>query len=83
MAKNPITPKLIAHASAIYTQLAANSAEVGAGMITMKADPAALARQSFALASAFQKVEDELNAENLPKNQDFKVDVSNIADWNK
>jgi hypothetical protein len=49
----------------------------------MGADPAHLAQLSFKLAAVFEKVEAEVNAENLPKNQDFIVNVSDIADWNK
>jgi hypothetical protein len=83
MALKPITPSLIKHASEIYTQLAVRAAEVSANGVKMGADPAHLAQLSFKLAAVFEKVEAEVNAENLPKNQDFIVNVSDIADWNK
>lgn len=83
MALTPITPKLIAHATEIYTQLAVRSAEVSANSVKMGTDPAHLAHLSFKLAAVFEKVEAEINADNLPKNQDFIVNVSDIADWNK
>ena len=83
MAAIIITPKIIAHASEIYTQLAVRSAEVSANAVKMGTDPANLARLSFKLAAAFEKVEAEINAENLPKNQDFVMSVSDIAGWTK
>ena len=35
------------------------------------------------LADAFQAIEDELNAEHLPKNPNFKLGVEDIASWTK
>ena len=49
----------------------------------MSAPPENLAKLSFKLALVFEKVEAELNAESLPKNQDYKVDVASIASWSK
>jgi hypothetical protein len=42
-----------------------------------------LAKLSFKLADAFQDVENELNAANLPKNPNFKLGVDDIAAWTK
>jgi hypothetical protein len=38
---------------------------------------------SFKLALAFRAVENELNAESLPKNQDFKLELSDLNAWSK
>lgn len=67
-------------ASRIYVQLLAGNAGPAA---KLQGDADALARLSFTLAEAFQKVEDELNAENLPKNVGYKLDAADIAGWTK
>ena len=51
--------------------------------ITFKTDPAALAQMSFKLAQAFQKVEDDINTDALPKNVGYKLDSADIASWSK
>ncbi len=70
-------------AEKIYRDLCSNTAQVTQSSAAMPADPTALAQMSFALAIAFRKVEDELNAANLPKNQDFKVGLDDLAAWTK
>jgi hypothetical protein len=68
-------------ASTIYVDLVGRSVVVSGTGVTMAVSAENLARLSFKLAAAFQEVEDQLNAENMPKNQGFTVDVSNIAEW--
>ena len=70
-------------ASRIYVDLLSRSVEVTAKGVTMAASADNLARLSFKLSQAFDQVEVELNEANLPKNQGFTVDVSNIAEWSK
>lgn len=70
-------------AEKIYRDLVTTGVQVSAGGIAVTTDPAAVAQVSFKLAAAFRRVEDELNAANLPKNQDFKINVDDIASWNK
>lgn len=66
-------------ASRIYVELVKGA--VSPDGAKMSADPAALAQVSFKLAQVFQQKQNELNAANLPKNQDFKVGTDDIAGW--
>ena len=70
-------------ASRIYVDLVGRSVALGEGGVTMSASAENIARLSFKLSAAFQRVEDQLNAENLPKNQGFTVDAESIAEWSK
>lgn len=70
-------------AARIYADLLQNVVEVSSTGVQMSADARSVAKVSFKLAVLFREVEDELNAENLPKNQDFKVDIADLAKWNK
>ena len=77
MAENAFDPRVTELASRIYIQLVRDldvhaDAEAGAER---------LARTSFALSQSFHRVLDELNASNLPKNQDFTMKVEDIAKW--
>jgi hypothetical protein len=51
--------------------------------VTMDAGAENLAKLSFKLADVFQAVEDQLNAEHLPKNPNFKLGLEDIASWSK
>lgn len=42
-----------------------------------------VAKLSFILAEAFLRVQDDLNAENLPKDPTFKLGADDIAGWMK
>ena len=71
-------------ASRIYVDLvtrATHLAEDGAVKVTT--NPEALAKLSFKLAQVFETVQDDLNAENLPKNPTFKLGAEDIAEWLK
>ncbi len=70
-------------AEKIYVDLVNGAVEVSASGAKMTTDPANLASISFKLAAAFHEVQDRLNAENLPKNQDFKIGSEDIAAWTK
>ena len=83
MAVSPITPKVTALAASIYTDLVGNAVQVSPTGVKMTTDPANLAQLSFKLALIFEEVEVNLNADHLPKNQDFKVNVADIAEWSK
>ena len=76
-------PKTRDLAEKIYCALVTNAVEVSASTVGMKTDPANLAKVSFKLSAAFLAVEADLNAANLPKNQDFQMNVDHIASWNK
>ena len=75
--------KVIDLAANIFTRLVGDSTRLSEKGVTMTTDPANLAQLSFKLAAVFQKVEDDLNYEALPKNQNFKLEASDIAGWNK
>ena len=76
-------PRVRDLAEKIYRDLVSHAVEVTQSSVAITTDPANLATISFKLAASFHAVEDKLNAENLPKNQDFKVGIENIAEWNK
>ena len=42
-----------------------------------------VAKLSFILAETFLRMQDELNAENLPKDPTFKLGADDIAGWMK
>jgi hypothetical protein len=42
-----------------------------------------LAKLSFVLAETFLRVQDDLNADNLPKDPTFKLGADDIAGWMK
>jgi hypothetical protein len=70
-------------AASIYVGLVGQSVAVADNSVKMTASAENLAKLSFKLAQAFQGVEDELNASNLPKNPGFKLETSDIAEWDK
>jgi hypothetical protein len=70
-------------ASRIYVQFVSEMTDFSGGSVKMEVSAENLAKLSFKLAEAFQDVEDELNAVNLPKNVGFKLDATDIAGWTK
>ena len=70
-------------AQTIYADLVVRSCQLGDKGVAMTVSAENLARLSFKLAQAFQKVEDDLNAENMPKNQGFTVDAASLYAWSK
>ncbi len=78
-----LKPKVVELASGIFTRLIGDATRVTEKGVTMTTDPANLAQLSFKLAAVFQKVEDDLNADALPKNVGFKLEISDIAGWSK
>jgi len=70
-------------AERIYVDLLRGAVEVTQNDVKMNADPKNIAKVSFKLAALFHEVQDELNNANLPKNQDFKVELEDLAAWNK
>ena len=79
----PLKPKVIELASGIFTRLVGDASKISDKAVNFTVDPVALAQLSFKLAAAFQKVEDEINADSLPKNVGFKLESSDIAGWSK
>ena len=84
MLAEPLKPKVVELATGIFTRLVGDAVKIGGdGGVTFTSDPSKLAQMSFKLAAAFQKVEDDLNAEALPKNVGYKLDSADIASWSK
>ena len=81
MSEAKFDPKTRDLAEKIYCDLVSNAVEITKTSAGISADPTNLAAMSFKLAASFHAVEDKLNADNLPKNQDFKVGVDDIASW--
>ena len=81
MDAKPYKPAVRELASRIYEVLV--TATPGGDIAATTAAAPELARLSFRLAEAFQAVEDQLNAANLPKNADFKLEATDIAEWSK
>ena len=70
-------------AAQIYVQMVVRATAVSETGVKMAADPVTLAKLSFKLAQAFETVQDDLNAENMPKNPDFKLGADDVAAWLK
>ena len=83
MTEAKFDPRVRDLAEKIYRDLVSNAVAVTQSSVAITTDPTNLATISFKLAAAFHAVEDKLNADNLPKNQDFKVGVDDIAAWNR
>jgi hypothetical protein len=83
MADPVYKPQVRNLAAQIYVDLVGRSLSVSASAVKMEVSAQNLAELSFKLADAFQAVEDELNAANLPKNPSFKLGVEDIAQWSK
>jgi hypothetical protein len=84
MSKEPaVSARMCELASRIYVDLAVRACEINGSAVKMQTSADNLAKLSFKLAAAFDAVERELNADSLPKNQDYKVDIASIASWSK
>jgi hypothetical protein len=70
-------------ASRIYVNLVEQSMAITDSGVKMTASAENLAKLSFQLAEAFQGVEDSLNADNMPKNQGYQLNVTDISGWSK
>lgn len=70
-------------AESIYARLLQGSVSASGTGVQVAADPREFAKMSFKLALVFRAVENELNAESLPKNQDFKLELSDLNAWAK
>jgi hypothetical protein len=74
-------PALVDLATKIFAELVVDAVEVTDNSVKMKTSAENLAKLSFKLAGAFVKVHHEIDAENLPKNQGFRVGVDDLAQW--
>ncbi|MBK8325207.1 MAG: hypothetical protein IPL06_21735 [Betaproteobacteria bacterium] len=79
MATPAFDPRVTQLAEQIFSQLVRDAATPSP--TDTQAHDERLARRSFTLSQAFHRVLDDLNAQNLPKNQDFTMKVEDIAKW--
>ena len=69
-------------ASRIFVELVCRNVVVTESAAQIKSNPENLARISFKLAETFQRVDVELKAPSMPKNQEFDMKVADISGWN-
>ena len=69
-------------AARIYIELICRNVVVTENAAQIKTNPESLAKISFKLAEAFQRVGVAVNAPSLPKNQEFDMKAADIAGWN-
>ena len=70
-------------AEKLYVDLIGRNVVIAEGSVKLAASAENVAKLSFMLAEAFLTVQDALNAENLPKDPNFKLGVEDIAGWMK
>jgi hypothetical protein len=68
-------------ASRIFVELVCRNVVVTEGAAQIKSNPENLARISFKLAETFQRVDVELKAPSMPKNQEYDMKASNLPGW--
>jgi hypothetical protein len=68
-------------AARIYVELVCRNVVVTDSAAQIKSNPENLARISFKLADTFQKVDAELKAPSLPKNQEFDMKAASLPGW--
>jgi hypothetical protein len=78
LAKDPITDL----AAKIYMELICRNVVVTESAAQIKSNPENLAKISFKLAEAFQRVSAALKQDSGPKNQTFDMQDVDLASWN-
>ncbi|HEV8645461.1 MAG TPA: hypothetical protein VGR01_07805 [Burkholderiales bacterium] len=81
-APSPISDPLRDLAAKIYIELICRNVVVTENAAQIKSNPESLAKISFKLAEAFQRVGMEVKAPSLPKNQEFDMKAADISHWN-
>ena len=76
-AKDPVTDL----AAKIYMELVCRNIVVTENAAQFKSNPENLARISFKLAEAFQRVTADVKGSKAPKNQAFEVKDVDLASW--
>ncbi len=77
-----LKPKVVELATGIFTRLVGDAAKLTESGVTMTTKPEHLAQLSFKLAAIFQKVEDDINVDALPKTG-FNLAGADISGWTK
>jgi hypothetical protein len=70
-------------AANIFVELVCRNVSVTENAAQIKSNPENLARISFKLAEAFQRVDTELKAPSAPKNQEFDMKSAALPGWEK
>ncbi len=68
-------------AAKIYVELVCRNVVVTDSAAQIKSNPENLARISFKLAETFQRVDVELKAPSMPKNQEFDMKAASLPGW--
>jgi len=68
-------------AARIYVELVCRNVVVTDSAAQIKSNPENLAKISFKLAEAFQRVDVELKAPSAPKNQEFDMKAASLPGW--
>ena len=68
-------------AARIYVELVCRNVVVTDSAAQIKSNPENLARISFKLAEAFQRVDVGIKAPAAPKNQEFDMKTANLPGW--
>jgi len=82
-AQSPASPGIQDLASRIYVELVGRAFLRVENAAVIKPDPAELAKLSIQLAETFRKVEKAASAAAGPQNVGYKVDLADIAKWDK
>jgi hypothetical protein len=80
--KAPAPDTLTGLAAKIYMELICRNVVVTESAAQIKSNPENLARISFKLAEAFQRVDAEVKGSAGPKNQNFDVHDVDLSNWN-
>ena len=68
-------------AASIYMELICRNVVVTESAAQIKSNPENLAKISFKLAEAFERVSGELKGTNAPKNQAFQIQDVDLSSW--
>ena len=68
-------------AAKIYIELVCRNVVVTESAAQIKSNPENLARISFKLADTFQRVDVELKAPSMPKNQEYDMKAASLPGW--
>jgi phosphotransacetylase len=79
----PASPGTQDLASRIYVELVGRAFLKTDNAAVIKPDASELAKLSFQLAEVFRQVEKTVNAAALPQNIGYKVDLTDMAKWDK
>jgi hypothetical protein len=81
MAAKPFRLETKALAEQLFVDIMGRNVVLTEGSVKMTVSADNIAKLSFMLAESFLRVQDDLNAENLPKDPTFKLGVEDIAGW--